>query len=66
MQINTAKFPVGTPVTKATGDYKYPGIVVSVFTKLNGTTRYVVESTSEDTKGMLHIFSENNLTTTAI
>lgn len=48
-------------VEKCTGDYRFPGIVKSVFKTEKGHTRYVVESTSPDTLGMLHIFSRANL-----
>ena len=47
----------GDKVKKVTGDYAFDGIVVSVFQKLSGKTRYVVE----DDRGILHIFSEKNL-----
>ena len=48
----------GDKVEKVTGDYKFDGVVVSVFEKLNGKVRIVVENQD----GLLHIFSENNLT----
>ena len=48
---------LGDRVTKITGDYRFTGVVVAVFAKLSGATRYVVEN--ED--GVLHIFSEKNL-----
>ena len=52
---------VGDKVLKIKG-YQYPGIIVAKFKKLDSTTeRLVVESTSPDTKGMLHIFSKKNL-----
>jgi len=51
------KFPVGTPVEKIGGDYQFSGVVVSVFKKLSGLIRYVVE----DERGLLFIFNENNL-----
>lgn len=41
--------------------YNFPGIVVSVFQKLDGQTRVVVECTAPGVEGMLHIFSESNL-----
>ena len=53
-------FEVGDRVEKRRG-YKYPGVVVAVFTKLDGQTRYVVESTVFETRGMLHIFSFDQL-----
>lgn len=51
------KYKVGDLVYKDSGDYKYYGEVVSVFDKLSGATRYVVEN--ED--GMLFIFNESQL-----
>jgi transcription elongation factor len=47
----------GDKVKKVTGDYKFSGTVVSVFQKLSGQTRYVVENND----GILHIFSAANL-----
>lgn len=49
---------VGDEVEKTTGDYRYRGVVVSLFHKLNGVVRVVVEN--ED--GMLFIFNEQQLT----
>ena len=52
---------IGERVTKVSG-YKYPGIVVSKFLKLDDEThRYVVECTAKQCEGMLHIFSEAQL-----
>lgn len=48
----------GDNVEKISGDYTFDGVVVSVFKKLNGKVRIVVENQD----GLLHIFSENNLT----
>lgn len=48
---------VGDKVIKSGGDYRFEGIVVAVFAKLSGITRYVVE----DDRGILHIFSRGNL-----
>lgn len=48
---------VGDWVEKTTGDYRYRGVIVSVFHKLNGAQRVVVEN--ED--GMLFIFNEQQL-----
>lgn len=53
-------FNVGDKVTKERG-YPFPGVVVSVFQNTNGDTRLVVEATHEEYKGMLHIFSPENL-----
>lgn len=54
------KFTQGDFVNKKDG-YKFPGIVVSVFKNLNNQTRYVVECTSDDVKGCLHVFNEDQL-----
>jgi hypothetical protein len=45
------------PVDKITG-YKYPGIVVGVFKKLDGVVLYAVELPEF---GLVHIFREDNL-----
>ena len=50
----------GDKVNKVSG-YKYPGIIVSVFTNTKGDIRYVVECIGEGVEGMLHIFNENQL-----
>ena len=54
------KFVYGQPVQKTRG-YKFPGIVVAVFTNLAYETRYVVECTVEGVEGCLHIYSERDL-----
>lgn len=51
------KFHIGNKVKKVGGDYQFEGVVVSVFLKLSGVTRYVVE----DDRGVLHVYSEKNL-----
>lgn len=48
---------IGDKVIKTSGDYKYSGIVVSIFTKLSGKIRVVVENDD----GILHIFSPSQL-----
>lgn len=50
-------FKIGDKVEKVGGDYIFPGTVVSVFSKLSGSVRLVVE----DDRGILHIYSEKNL-----
>lgn len=52
-----SSFKVGDNVSKVGGDYRFDGAVVSVFEKLSGVTRLVVE----DDRGVLHIYSEKNL-----
>lgn len=47
----------GDHVKKIKGDYYYEGTIVSVFRKLSGKTRIVVE----DDRGLLFIFNEGNL-----
>lgn len=54
---------VGTPVHKTSG-YKFPGEVRAAFLTKAGKLRYVIESWSKDTEGMLHIFSPENLAVT--
>jgi hypothetical protein len=52
-----ANFTVGDKVEKIGGDYTFAGTVVSVFPKLSGAIRLVVE----DDRGVLHVYSEKNL-----
>jgi hypothetical protein len=54
-----AQFKVGDKVEKVGGDYTFVGVVVSVFQKLSGAVRLVVE----DDRGVLHVYSEKNLRT---
>jgi hypothetical protein len=51
------QFKVGDEVSKVGGDYRFDGIVRSVFEKGSGAIRLVVE----DDRGILHIYSEKNL-----
>jgi hypothetical protein len=51
------KFGVGDRVRKDSGDYRYEGEVVAVFTKSSGVVRLVVENDD----GMLFIFNESQL-----
>jgi len=55
--VGTDTFFVGSAVEKVGGDYSLAGEVVSVFFKLSGATRYVVE----DDRGVLHVYSAKNL-----
>lgn len=50
-------FKKGQLVEKIGGDYRYFGTVVSVFKKLSGKVRIVVE----DKRGLLFIFNEQGL-----
>jgi len=54
------QFKVGDKVEKVSG-YKWPGIVVSVFDTLAGQRRVVVECTTPEVAGALHIYNENQL-----
>lgn len=49
---------VGDVVIKTKG-YHFEGVVVAVFQKLNGDTRYVVECTVPGAGGLLHIFNKD-------
>ena len=51
---------VGDKVEKVCG-YKWPGIVVSVFDTLAGERRVVVECTTIEVAGALHIYNEKQL-----
>lgn len=55
-----SNFEVGDKIKKVSG-YVFNGEIVSVFTNLAGETRIVAELTTENGKGMLHIFSESQL-----
>ena len=55
-----SKFREGDLVKKING-YKFPGVVVCIFKKLDGQHRYVVECTCKECEGMLHIFSPEQL-----
>lgn len=50
-------FKTGDSVSKVGGDYRFDGIIRSVFKKGSGVIRLVVE----DDRGILHIYSEKNL-----
>ena len=51
------KYEIGDRVAKLSGDYRYRGVVVSIFRKRSGVVRYVVENDD----GMLFIFNEGQL-----
>lgn len=53
-------FEPGEKVSKCSG-YFYPGVVLARFMTIGGQWRYVVEADHPDFKGMLHIFSANQL-----
>lgn len=50
-------FEENDEVRKHTGDYRFHGIIVARFRKLNGVDRYVVENEA----GILHIFNASQL-----
>lgn len=54
------EFAPGDRVRKQSG-YKFPGIVVGRFEKLDGSTRYVVECVAPGCQGILHIFNADQL-----
>jgi len=51
---------VGDKVEKVSG-YRFPGVIVAKFFKLNNDVRYVVECIAPSASGMLHIFSGKQL-----
>lgn len=53
-------FVVGDKVRKVKG-YSWPGIVVSSFQTLSGQHRYVVECTTPEVQGALHIYNAEQL-----
>lgn len=58
--IDENKIHRGMRVKKTSG-YKFPGVVLSVYPKLNGQLRVSVECTSPDCEGMIHIFNLDQL-----
>lgn len=58
--MSAMKFQLNDKVYKVKG-YAYFGVVVAVFQTLKGDNRYVVESTSAGSKGMLFIFNDGQL-----
>ena len=60
--LNTRRMiKIGDRVEKVSG-YKYPGIIVAKFNKIDsGEERFVVECTASVVSGMLHIFREGQL-----
>lgn len=54
------RLEVGDKVVKV-GGYRYPGVVVAVFTTLSDEMRVVVECTVPDVAGMLHIYNLNQV-----
>ena len=55
--MNDTEIKVGDSVYKTGGDYRFRGVVVSVFKKRSGIIRCVVEND----EGILHIFSPKQL-----
>lgn len=51
---------VGDRVIKVTG-YKWPGVIVSSFSTLEGRPRYVVECTVPEVAGALHIYAPEQI-----
>lgn len=51
------KYKTGQQFKKVGGDYSFVGTIVSAFTKLNGTVRYV----GENKDGLLFIFNEASI-----
>jgi len=54
-------FKIGDKVEKTSG-YKWPGIVVAAFDTLAGERRVVVECTTPEVAGALHIYNEKQIT----
>lgn len=53
-------FRAGDRVEKRSG-YLWPGIVVAVFSNLDGEVRYVVECIEPNVRGALHIYNAGQL-----
>jgi len=56
----SAQFHVGQCVQKRSG-YRYPGVVIGICATRAGAVRYVVEADHPSFRGMLHIFSGEQL-----
>jgi len=54
-------FKIGDKVEKVSG-YKWPGVVIAAFDTLVGERRVVVECTTPEVAGALHIYNEKQLT----
>jgi hypothetical protein len=53
-------FKIGDKVEKVSG-YKWPGVVIAAFDTLAGERRVVVECTTPEVAGALHIYNEKQL-----
>lgn len=51
---------IGDTVRKTKG-YAWPGVIVADFTNLRGQRRLVVECTTPEVAGALHIYNEDQL-----
>lgn len=51
---------IGDTVRKTRG-YAWPGVIVADFTTLSGQRRLVVECTTPEVAGALHIYNEDQL-----
>lgn len=61
MMDSNFKFHIGDHVVKTSGMHLFPGVVVAAFLTQTKQQRYVVECTAPDCPGILHIFSDDNL-----
>mgnify|MGYP000309569492 CR=1 FL=1 len=62
--VNPTQFKVGDEIRKTKG-YAFDGVIVAVFENTKGQVRIVAEhygSQTEESGGMLHIFSASQLT----
>jgi len=59
----TDKMKIGDKVHKTKG-YSWPGVIVADFTTLDGKRRLVVECTTPEVAGALHIYNEDQLEVT--
>lgn len=55
------EYTIGDYVKKVTGEYQIYGTVVSIFKKMDGATRLVVEHIAEGGGSFLHIYGPSNL-----
>jgi len=54
------EFKIGDKVQKRKG-YRFPGVIIGHFQKLDGSIRYAVECVAHEAEGIIHIYSTKDL-----